>query len=524
MSIRPISHDLVSHDPATAPGARRRGWLALALLAAWFVAGASPTAATAAPPDPREIQAAIEDRLADPQGVNLRYATPVQVTRSGDGFDIVIPQIAIDDEDGSSFHVGDVNIYAEPRSDGYYDVSVAFADQLSLLDPGGLVTALITIGDQHLEGIWAPEFEAFVELDAEYRNITGASPEGKKAIELDVISIRSATVQTGDGLWTSPTRFRLAGLRATDPDGEGSFSLEAIDVNAEVEGLRLEQQVELAQMMSGELPDLTPDELAAYPRPFSHAEVEIEVRGIAFSDPSDGTAFELARLTQRSLIRDFDTERATIEFLYDHEGLSVAASPDMPADFVPRRAVVDVALVGLPSHEFWQIWLEALQQPEPAPEADGKTVGKAEPASTESPANTPGPDDIAGDRLLAAITGAGTEFRIRDLFIDTPGLVLKAAGIVRAAADALQGATGEVDAELRGLDEMISELAASPPAEGEESPLGMLAFVQMMGVLEFDESTGTSVRRYRIELTPEGSLFINGNDLAAMMGGPAQPQ
>jgi hypothetical protein len=515
---------LVSRDPAATPGARRKWRLALGLLTAWFVTGASPTAAPAASPDPRDIRDAIEERLADPQGVNLRYAAPVRVTRSGAGFDIVVSQVALDHKDGSSFHVGDVNIYAEPRSDGYYDVSVAFADGFTLLDPKGLVSALIAIGNQRLDGVWAPEFEAFVELDAEFRNITGTSPEGKKAVELDVFSIRSATVQTGDGLWTSPTRLRLAGLRATDPGGEGSFFLEAIDVNAEVEGLRLEQQAELAQMMSGELPDLTPEELAAYPRPFGHAEIEIEMRGIAFANPSDGTAFELERLTQRYLIRDFDTDRATIEFLYDHEGLSVAAGPDMPEEFVPRRAVVDVALVGLPSHELWQIWLGALQQAKPEPESDGKTVGKAEPVSTDNPAHAPDPGEIAGDQLLAAITNAGTEFRIRDLFIDTPGLVLKAAGIIRAAADALQGATGEIDAELRGLDEIISGLAAAPPAEGEESPLGMLAFVQMLGVLEFDESTGTSIRRYRIELTPEGGLFINGNDLATMMGGPAQPQ
>ncbi len=46
---------------------------------------------------------------------------------------------------------------------------------------------------------------------------------------------------------------------------------------------------------------------------------------------------------------------------------------------------------------------------------------------------------------------------------------------------------------------------------------GMLALVQALGAAEVDEN-GASIRRYRVEVPPDGAILLNGNDMQALFG------
>ena len=117
--------------------------------------------------------------------------------------------------------------------------------------------------------------------------------------------------------------------------------------------------------------------------------------------------------------------------------------------------------------------------------------------------------------MSAALLGAASELRIRNLTVDAPALGVDADGALKADPNAIYRVSGRFDATVRGLDDLVASLTPTLQDEdGMRLAMG-LAMLQALGAGEVD-AAGAPIRRYRVEVTPGGAVLLNGNDLQAV--------
>ncbi len=125
-------------------------------------------------------------------------------------------------------------------------------------------------------------------------------------------------------------------------------------------------------------------------------------------------------------------------------------------------------------------------------------------------------ETVIADRLSTAFLEAASELTLRRLAVDALGFGIAAEGALNAEPGAAYSVVARLDCTIRGLDWVVAALARNPTGEAANAA-GFVAFVQALGVPVVDE-TGTAVWRYRFELSPEGAMLLNGNDLQTMLG------
>ena len=477
------------------------GWTA----GARALAGRASPGASAASADVARVRADIENALA---GMTWRVRTGgrVIVAERDGAFHIVVPAVVVEGRNGRALDVGDVEIVAAPRPDGRYDARVVVPATMGLIDENGAWTAQLTIGGQRFEGVWAPEFGLFVELDAAWRDIRAAAPGDPPEMTLGAATMMVDYTETAPDLWGSQSSLRFSDLEMAGDDGVGRVRIGALEFRwrgqgirlAELSGITRELDAALRRQDESEPLDGMPPDLlrllGAMPRLVSSSSMEATVVGIDVEEPTGTRSFGLERAKFRLAIKGLDEERSRIEVRYEHHGLDVAAAESIVRDLVPRRMVFDAAAVDLPN------------------EALGRAIADYARAAAESAAD--GAEDMLLERLSAALFEAASAFTVNRLTADAPNMSLEASGTARAAA---HGAVGAFDAVLRGLDTLAASLSATPGDAAMQAAM-IMAMVDALGEAGVDES-GVPTRRYRFEMTADGAVLLNGNDVQGLFGG-----
>ncbi len=481
------------------------GWTGGArALAALAPAGARPTSA-----DVARVRADIEGALAR-MTWRVRTEGRVIVAERDGAFHIVVPAVVVEGRNGRALDVGDVEIVAAPRPDGRYDARVVVPATMGLIDENGAWTGQLTVGEQRFEGVWAPEFGFFIELDAAWRDIRAAASDRPPAMTAGRVTIEVDYRESAPGLWGGHSSFGVSDLEIAGDDGVGRAMIGSLEVRASGTDMKFAELVRLAREVDAAARGLDGSDPAealptpllrmfsTTPRLYADASIEAAVTSVVVEDPAGGRGFALERVVFQGAIEGFDEARSRIAMRYEHDGLVVAASETIAGELVPRRMVFDAAAVDLPN--------EALRQ---------AMVDYARDATTSAP-------DRAGamiaERLLAALFDSASEVVVNRLTVEAPGLSLDAGGAVRADPAAAHGAVGEFDVTLRGLDGLVASLSATPRDQAAMQAVMIMAMVHALGEPGVD-GNGEPTRRYRFEIAVDGAVLLNGVDTRGLFGG-----
>lgn len=473
--------------------------------------GAAPNIAAAA-----RVRADIESALA-----LLSLSWPVRtggdvIVAERDGaFHIVVPGVVVEMRNGGELDIGDIEAVADPRRDRRYDVRVTLPGTMLLRGGVGTKTTQLTIGKQRFEGVWAPAFGTFLQLDAAYRSIRAVTHGGLTTMTLGGVTIGVDYTESSPGSWDGFWVLRLSDLELAENEAAERVKIGSIEVQSQGQDMRLAELVSFTREFNAALQRLDESDsedalslallrmFGAMPRLYASSSIEVTVAGIDVEDSTGARTFGLERADFRFAIKGLDEERSRIEIRYEHDGLDIPAIDRITREFVPRHMVFDAAAVDLPN--------EALSR---------ALADSSRDAAGAAPDNA---SAVLFERISAALFEAASEFTINRLSLDAPDVSLVADGAARVDPEAAYGAVGVFDATIRGLDKLPASLAAIAAKQNRDEVMAAAMIVAMViaaGQPGVDDS-GAPTRRYRFELTADGAVLLNGVDMQGLLDGLA---
>ena len=468
------------------------------------------------------IQAALTDAL---DGINWPFKAggAIAVTERDGAFHILVPGVTIAGPEAGqgAIDIGDVRITARPRPDGRYRVRLLLPKKMSVRDSGGGTTAIL-IAKQRFDGIWAPELESFIKIDAAYADIRGVPPAGRPGSKIANLAIKADFTESSPDLWSGPFAAVMTDLEFSDKTGKARVDVGKIEIRTNSRDMRLGDQsrfvrkinatlapIARARQGKGKKEPLSKAEaralsklLRSMRRLFADASSEIRITDITYSKTPGAPMSRLKELRVRSALNDLDKVFSNVNLRYEHSLLLVSKSEGAASLLAPVSMALDVSAHRLPNDALWRALLDAVEASVTDPKL-GETV--------------------FGDRMEAALLGAGSEFRLNSLRFEAPDFLIKAHGRVTADRAAVKRATGELTVTVRGLTALQGSMARSPKDRGAAQMAPFVGLFGGFGEPGTDE-TGAPIRRYRLTLKPDGKVLLNGKETGGVIGVPGMPR
>jgi hypothetical protein len=539
---------------------------AAAVVAIGLVAG--PTGASAETAAPPAVTAESAATLAGTLDAGLRQWFPptgattgyqwdgrVQVTASGDHYDVDLPSLGVTNKDGSRLGVGVVRLALTPDADGSLGVGVTLPSRISLLAADGSPDGDLTIGSQHFFGRWLPTLGTFVKVDGSYGDLLAASPKDSSRLAVGGVTVHVDLSEAAAGRWTGPSTLVVNKLDMVDEHGVQVAHLGSAAIEGTVSGLDLAHVIlfgsqlaadgaasvagteedakagteedakvgkdEDAKAGKDEETKAGPEEktkagkkeeskagkdeetkanwaelhrqLVAFQGLFSGASGKLRVNDLVVTGGADGSTVTVGQLAIHGSVDGLDQEKSTITLGYDHDGVKVAPNPT-PQEFLPEKVELRLAAAELPLKLTIQRLIDATAS------YDEKVM-----------------EDV-GQQLAHAFIEAGSRLRVEALRIDTPVAAATLEGEARLDHTTALGAVAAFNMAVRGLDVLAKQVQPVPGAKPDEDTQNLLAgltMVQAMGAPGKDQN-GRDIRTYKLQLGADGKVMLNGTDLSAM--------
>lgn len=515
------------------------------------VAAPAPAAPVLAPAAPvteengRALAAALKAGLNrwlppasdDFEGLAFEWDGEPTVKVAGDHYDIALPRLSMESSDGVRVELGTILVSVTPKPGTQFAIDVAFPNRFTVQqydeeEDDYQDAATVAIGSQRFKAVWSGALETLLSADAALGDVTATSPKGKGGLSIGSITLVQDLKQDGATTWSGPSAFSIGNVTALDDKKQEVFKLGGLAMENSYLRADLAKITELQRLSqkvaTGGFPTVA-EVLPLLRGSLGGATMKLRLTGLNATDPSDGTKVSLGQFALRTGIDGLDQEQSTASFGMESRDFSMTPSP-APSNFTPKSAEFQFSLAKLPNAALWQAFadlLSSVEAEEKAKAAAKPAKGKkgAEPPPSPAAAAAAAAGEAAMMRALAALNEAGSELRLDKVAVEAPAVSGSATGAVRMAAQAAMGATGGATILLRGIDAAVKALQPAPgkkPDKESQDLLGMLTMVQMMGQMGKDDS-GAEVRSYKIDLTEQGQLLLNGADMGPMLGGAAAP-
>ncbi|MEI7608984.1 MAG: hypothetical protein WCJ64_16525 [Rhodospirillaceae bacterium] len=423
-----------------------------------------------------------------------RWSGRPLVTPAGDHYDVDLPALTIAGDDGSGIQVGVVKLTLTPQADGSWMVGLTVPSRILMVLADGKSDGEMTIGSQRFSGRWLPALGTFVTMDGEFGTLVAASAKDHTRLEVGKLAIRTDLAEQPPGRWSGPGTLTLNGVAMVDEHGAEVARIGSLAVDSTMSGVDLAGLVKI-----GNTPDAQhhPELLRGLIAAFS---AKLAVGDTTMTAANDGSSFTVKELAAHGGIEGLDGELSSVTFGYKHGGLTLKPSPG-PAEFIPDRGDLDLALTSLPNAGLW---------------AAVETVLKPAPGQTDEQTGTQ-----FAQTALTALTQAGSRLVIKSLALESPAAAATVKGSATFDGKAGFGLVAGIDVVLRGIDAAVKRMQPAPGAKVDEDTqqtLAAFAFAQALGAPGKDEA-GRDLRTYKLELGPDGRILLNGADMSTVLTG-----
>ncbi|AWK87811.1 hypothetical protein [Azospirillum thermophilum] len=475
------------------------------------------------------------------EGVTFEWQGEPTVKPSGDHYDVAMPGLSIEDAEGTRFEFGAVLMSLTPQAGGTWDVTATLPSRIAVLevdDEGEdyKEVATVAIGRQQFKAVWSEALDTILTMDAALGDLSISSPDGKGRITVGSVTAMQDLKLDGATTWSGPSAFSIGNVTVIDDHKRevlklGGIAVDASYVRADLGKIAELQLVSQRATASGTPPTVA-EILPKLQGVLGGTTMKMRLTGLSVDDVSDGTKVNVGHLAFQSGIEGLDQGFSTVSFGLEARDFGITPSP-APSSFVPSAVELGVSVAKLPNAALWKSFSDfvtAVEAEEKAKEAkEAKPAKSTKAKKIEPAAPAPAPADIAMAAVMGALTEAGSELRVDRLSFTAPALSGTANGAVHMASQAATGAVGGATILLRGLDTAVKALQPAKgkkPDQETQDLLGALSMVQALGQLGKDDS-GAEVRSYKIDLTEQGQILLNGADMAPLLagaGGEPAPQ
>lgn len=461
-------------------------------------------------------------------GATVTWKGAVKVAPSGDHYMVTVPALSAKADDKSGLEGGESFFKLRPLAGGTYEVLEGMLPATwNIQDTNGKAGGRISLGGQHLTGIWSPEFETFLRLDFSIKDIKGAPADADNgAFSIGAVNIRGELTDNGQGRWSGPYTLALSDVRVLEDRETEILRLGGLALDTRFQNIDLARAAAISKKVDaldalGKVPAKDDAAKAARDKEVSKALLDLlgdmqglvggfeskftvtDLTGHDFGeDEDDTTKINLKSMSFQWGVEGLDTDAGTVRFAYGHDGFSLKPSP-FPKEFTPATAAMAISVANLPSSQLWQTFRGFL----------GTVVNDGKQA-----------DEVAmllGPQLLDMLSKAGAEIRVEAVKVGMPSTSGFLSGSARFNSQAAFGLAGSFDTVLTGIDSAIKALK---PGKGQkvskdtQETLQALTLIQTMGQAGKD-SQGRDTRTYKVEMRPDGKFTLNGVDISTLMEG-----
>jgi len=446
------------------------------------------------------------------QGASAVYRVELddRITVVPDGalYRVTLPAGRTVASDDGTLHFGAIEIDLTPMDNGWYDARWRLPESYRI-EPTYGSGAMISIGGQSGQAVFAPDFQSIMSMDAELSAIEVADDDDQARLTIDRISVVSRTTEVSPGIYDAQSTSRLDNLRFAESNGRNSVELSDVEITAVSDNARMAELAEFQQRAnaltmgiesSNDINQIN-TEIASFAEliesmPTLLAGVRVEVRHGPVSVVDFGDRFTMNEGRLSMTLDGLDEELSRFALTLGSDGVDIS-DPDI-ARLLPRETRFRLAVIDLPNSELVQLGIGTL-----------RSMGTTDPAMAML---------MASGGFQQALSGAGSTVEIGPIRIASDIASIDLEGELRPNAASPYGVTGEADMVATGLDTLIAEIQKTT---GDQQAIQMLTLLQSLGAAAPD-ANGRSVRTYAFRIDSSGTVLLNGADIMPLIGGMQQ--
>ena len=536
---------------------------ALVLMAQAFPAHAASTSDAGA----AQLKKQIEDGLALPLSAaqtvkeGLALSGAVEVAPKGDYYEVKLPGASFVAPQGLKFDFGTIMINVTPGDTGEYTTALSLPVTTKVYDSANAPLADITLGSQHFTGTWWPALAAFTMVDSDYKDILvkSATPGDFTVAIANVHNVLNLT-KNADDTWSGPNSFQASDIKlsfASHGGGEGTIATINTNANSDKMNLkaRKDMQDKLALQMQAATanPAQTPEQKSAamasmldnvqgfvdgLNSQFEATNIHFHANGEATpatpaqpgrpamaATPAEPVDFTLAKLGSAFDVKGLQTEKGSSNMKLKLDALKVTGADPVIAGMIPSDTSFEIYFDNLPMQTLGKQLSDVFSDVV----ANAAAANVSPSAGTQLQMQHRVKQEVMGlmMTLPQALIAAGSSVAIRNTHSNSAEVQSTLDGEVHASMTSPLHAEGTMTLALSGIDELILKLQALAQQPNANPKLvgyaTMLSMVQTQTQAEKGPD-GKSLRKMKLELTPQGMATMNGQPIGgARMAPTPQP-
>ena len=408
----------------------------------------------------KQIEDSLQWRLDMTKALGQGFAMEgnIKVTPKDTFYEIILPKLSVTFGLPGRLDIGTVIAKAKPDpSSGGWLTDVTLSSPMMFYDGSNISIAYIALGTQQFSGVWMPDNEMYSKFNSHYQNIQIKSilPD-TLAVTIDSIKARLNLKDHGDGTWSGPNDYEIAGLKIDLSTEKALMHLNIGKILASntYKNMNIKQTLEVKK----ELRDIfRPGNLIT-------EEARAELLGVILSK-SEGLVDDMnssSEINNFSLaIKDIDTaqlpqkiffskfafqgasdglgkEKTAFNIKSNLNGFKTSLIPAGLEGLAPEAFNIEINIADLPLKEIMAMLVKV------SIEANKE---KSEPAKMNVIAF-----------LSSMLQNSGASIMIQNTFMRSPDLNVDIKGKVKATTTPPLGATGTMTLSFKGLDETVKKL------------------------------------------------------------------
>ena len=452
----------------------------------------------------------IDDRILAPNPeLSLDLNGPIEVRAAGDHYAGMIPAgrllVDVDYGDVAVFDFGEPLTFEIRVTDrGWYDTTFVVPSTMRISMEGEPEEAVtFAIGSQSGAATLMPEYETTADLDAIWSDISMQVANMPGGMTIAEFTVWQQSDEIAEGIFDSDVSIDLSGLQVTVPDEDVMIELDATGFLGAYAGLDYPAILPFSIALNELMPqfDEDPENPALYeelrvliaetPNFIADFQGTYFLEGLRVDTPD--VAFSITGASAGGALTGLDSEQATAALTLNLAGLEI--QPQMPFEnLLPVDTGYELRFVDVPTGVLLE-WIDTLLLE--IPEI--------------------GPDDAFENSLMGLygqIASSGAYLDITDIHYDAEAGGLAVVGEVSPDSSAMFGVTAGVEMVVTNMAQFIQAMQALPDFGGEAA--AGFTFIQALGSMETNEN-GEPIHVYQLEVTQDGAMTLNGNDLGPIM-------
>lgn len=511
--IRPLQTDR-DYQQMRSDFRETRPWLLGGVATALVVASVSAQAQTTNA-EAEQIAAAlkryIDDRILQPSPeLSLDLDGPIEVRAMGDHYAGMIPSgsllVDIDHGNVAVFDFREPLTFEIRVTDrGWYDTTFVVPSSVRISGEGEPEEAVtFTIGSQSGTALIMPEFETTASLDSIWSDMSMQVANMSGGMTISEIALWQQSEEIAEGVFDSEFSLDMSGFNIAVPDEDVLIELDEAGFFGAMAGVDYPAILPFSIALNELIPQFeeNPEDPALYeelrvliaetPNFIADFEGTYFLEGLRVDTPD--VAFSVTEASTGGALTGLDSDQATVALTLNMAGLEI--QPPLPFEnLLPVDTGYEIRLVDVPTDALLT-WIDSLL-------LDIPVVGADEAFENSLP------------DLYSQIASSGAYLEIADIHYDAEAGGLAVMGEVSPDTSAMFGVTAGVEMIVTNMAQFIQAMQSLPDFGGEAA--AGFTVIQTLGSMETNER-GEPIHVYQLEVTRDGAMTLNGNDLGPIIG------